>query len=194
MCPDRRTFRRSAARGVVTVELALVLGVFLLFVLGTMEVARFVFVLNTAQEVTRRAARAAAMTDFSSVDAMASLRYRALFRETDGALPLLPELTPDLLRIEYLSLAADGTLTPVTAAPACPAQNVVNCTIDANGASCIRFVRVRICANAGGTCTPLPYRSLTGFVPGMSTLTVPLASTVVRAETLGYQPGASSCL
>lgn len=195
MRPDHRPSRPGrAARGVISVELALVLGIFLLFVVGTMEAARLVFVVNTAQDVTRRAARAAALTDFSDGGAMTALRYRALFRESDEALPLVPELTPDHLRIEYLSLSANGVLAPVIAGPACPAQNIVNCTIDANGTSCIRFVRVRICAAASGACTPLPYASLTGIVPGMSALTVPIASTVVKAETLGFQPGTGSCL
>lgn len=195
MRPEPRLSRPGrAALGVITVELALVMGIFLMFVVGTMETARLVFVLNTAQDVTRRAARAAALTDFSDPAAVTALRYRALFRESNDALPLVPELTPDHLRFEYLSLSASGVLAPVVAMPACPAQNVVNCTIDANGTSCIRFVRVRICAAASGACTPLPYASLTGLVPGMSALAVPIASTVVKAETLGFQPGTSSCL
>jgi Flp pilus assembly protein TadG len=187
-CPGR------AAHGVITVELALVMGIFLMFVVGTMEVARLVYVVNTAQDVTRRAARAAALTDFTDADAIAAVRYRALFRESDGALPFVPELTPEHLRIEYLSLSASGVLAPVTALPACPAQNIVNCTADPNGSSCVRFVRVRICAAASGACTALPYASLTGIVPGMSALAVPVAGTVAKAETLGYQPGSSSCL
>lgn len=194
MYPDPRGRRAGGAAGVITVELALVLGVFLLFVLGTVEFARMAFVLNTAQDVTRRAARAAAMTDYSDGAAMAALRYQALFRDKDAALPLLSELTPDRLRIEYLSLSADGALAPVTAAPACPAQNVVNCTIDPNGASCIRFVRVRICATADGACTPLSYTTLTRILPAVVSLNVPTSTSIAKAETLGYQPGASSCL
>lgn len=194
MRPDSRGGRRGGAAGVITVELAVVLGIFLVFVFGTVEVARLVFLLNTAQDVTRRAARAAAMTDFSKGEAMTSLRHAALFRDTDEALPLLPELTPDRLRIEYLSLSVDGALAPVTAAPACPAQNVVNCTIDPNGTSCIRFVRVRICAAADGPCTPLPYTTLTGLLPGLGPLKLPISTAIAKAETLGYQPGTSSCL
>ena len=194
MRPDVRGRPAGAAAGVVTVELALVLGVFLLFVIGTIEVARMAFVLNTAQDVTRRAARAAAMTDFSDGEAMKALRYHALFRDKEAALPLLPELTPDRLRVEYLSLSAAGALAPVTALPACPAQNVVNCTTDPTGTSCIRFVRVRICAAASGPCTPLPYTTLTGFLPSLPSLTLPISTAVAKAETLGFQPGSSSCL
>jgi Flp pilus assembly protein TadG len=194
MRPDVHYRHRRWAAGVITVELAFVLGIFLLFVLGTVEIARMAFVLNTAQDVTRRAARAAATTDFSNDGAMASLRYLALFRDSDGALPLLPELTPDRLRIEYLSLSATGVLAPVTAAPVCPAQNVVNCTIDPNGTSCIRFVRVRICAAVGGTCAPLPYATLTGLLPGLPSLTLPISTSIAKAGTLGFQPGAGSCI
>lgn len=194
MRPDCHRRRPGSTAGVITVELALVLGIFLLFVLGTFELARMAFVLNTAQDVTRRAVRAAAMTDFTDGEAMASLRYQALFRDKDAALPLLPELTPNRLRIDYLSLSADGVLAPVTAGPACPAQNVVNCTVDPNGTSCIRFVRVRICAAVDGACEPLPYTTLTGLLPALPSLTLPISTSIAKAETLGFQPGMSSCL
>jgi hypothetical protein len=190
MRPDRY----RCQRGAVVIELALVLGMFLLLTMSTIEIARLMYVFNTAQEITRRAARAAALTDFSDASAMAALRNRALFRTDAGALPLVSNLTTDNLRIEYLSMDAGGVLVPVTARPACPLQNLVNCTDNLNGAACIRFVRASICASADGACTPLPYRTLTGFGPGMARLTVPTAVTVVKAETLGYRPGVNTCL
>ncbi|AVR98954.1 TadE/TadG family type IV pilus assembly protein [Pseudoduganella armeniaca] len=191
MCPDS-SHRRQ--RGAVVIELALVLGVFLLLTMSTIEVARLMYVFNTAQEITRRAARAAALTDFSDGAAMAALRNRALFRTDAGALPLVSNLGTDNVRIEYLSMDASGALVPVTARPACPVQNIVNCTDNPNGASCIRFVRASICASGGDACAPLPYRTLTGFGPGMARLVVPTAATVVKAESLGYRPGVNNCL
>ncbi|WUR12963.1 pilus assembly protein [[Empedobacter] haloabium] len=190
MRPDRRHCRQ---RGAVVIELALVLGVFLLLAFSTIEVARLMYVFNTAQEITRRAARAAALTDFSTDTAMAALRSHALFRTGAGPLPLVSNLTTDNVRIEYLSMDASGALVPLATLPACPLQNVVNCTENPNGAACIRFVRASICASGGSGCTPLPYRTLTGFGPGMAQLTVPTAVTVVKAESLGFRPG-MTCL
>lgn len=191
MRPDRRHCRQ---RGAVVIELALVLGVFLLLTMSTIEIARLMYVFNTAQEITRRAARAGALTDFSSTTAMAALRNRALFRSDAGSLPLVSNLTTDNVRIEYLSMDASGALVPVTTLPACPLQNLVNCTENPHGATCIRFVRASICASGATGCTPLPYRTLTGFAPSMARLTVPTAVTVVKAETLGYRPGVNTCL
>ncbi len=188
MCPD--TTRR--ARGSVTVELALLLGIFLLFMLGTVEVARALYLLNTMQEVTRHVARGAAVTDFSRPEALAALRRTALFRDGfgDGPLPLVPNLGPDQVRIEYLTSA----MVPVSPVPGCPQQNVRNCTLDPEGAGCIRFVRASICAGPAGGCDALPYQPLTGIVPGLAGFALPLSSTVQKAESLGYRPGLNACL
>ncbi|TWI63052.1 TadE-like protein [Pseudoduganella lurida] len=195
MCPE--PFRYPAARGAVTVELAMTLLVFLGLVFGTLEVARALFLFNTVQEVTRRAARGAAVTDFSSGTAMAALRADALFGSSSGTvarLPLAPEIDTGKLRIEYLSQDAGGAYVPVTAMPACPQANLANCAQDANGASCIRFIRASLCASATGNCTALPYRPMTGLVPGFDAMHVPMAATLVKAEMLGYRPGVNHCL
>lgn len=191
MRPDRHCLRQ---RGAVVVELALVLGLFLLLTLSTIEIARMMYVFNTAQDITRRAARAAALSDFSDSAAMASVRNGALFRTDAGALPLVSSLRTENVRIEYLSMDASGALVPVTPLPACPLQNVVNCTDNLNGPSCIRFVRASICASGASACTPLPYRTLSGLGPGLNQLVVPTAATVVKAETLGYRQGVNTCL
>lgn len=197
MCPERlpcdRVYR---TRGAVTIELALCLTVFFMLVFGTMEVCRALYVFNTVQDVTREAARAASMTDFSDGDAMARLRRRALFHDagSDGALPLVPNLTTARLRIEYLSMTADGTVATVNPMPACPQANVRNCTADPFGPSCIRAVRASICRDAAGACVALPYEPMTGMVPGLDGIVIPVSATVVKAETLGYRPGANNCL
>jgi Flp pilus assembly protein TadG len=186
--------RPPTDRGSVAVELALALPVFLLIVLGTIEVARALYLINTVQDVTRSAARAAATTNFANKARMDAVKQRALFRDSDGALALVPELTTANVRVDYLSRGANGLPAEMATAPACPQANVVNCTANPNGASCIRYVRVRICAEADGACTPLAYRSLTGFVPELSAMSVPLSTTVVNAESLGYRAGEETCL
>lgn len=193
MCANPTHHRTE--HGLVTVELALVLFTFLLLMLGTLEVARVMYVLNTVQDVTRVAARAAAVTDFSSGTQMAALRRQALFRSDDGPLPLLPELGPAQLQIEYLGQDTNGNIINITR-PACPAANVVNCTREPHGNSCIRLVRVSICSAmaADGTCTALRYRPMTGIVAGFDAMALPPSATVVKAESLGYVPDQPNCL
>lgn len=180
--------------GGVTVELAVCLTVFVVLVFGTLEAARFLYVVNTVQDITREAARGASITDFTNGPEMAALRRRALFRDTDGALALVPNLTPAQVRVEYLSMQEDGTVSVVTPLPACPAANLRECTANPNAATCIRAVRVSICREANGACEALPYEPLTGVVPALNSLQVPLSSTVVKAESLGYRPGVNNCL
>jgi hypothetical protein len=194
MCPEtliRHPLRRAG--GALTVELAACMTIFLVMMFGTMEVARTLFVANTVQEVTRQAARAAAMTDFSVDGNLAALKRRALFRDAgdDGPLVLAPNLGHAQLRIEYLN--AGGAAIGAAAMPACPAANLRNCLRDPSGGSCIRFVRASICSTADGACTPLVNQALTGLIPGLAG-SMPVAATVVKAETLGYRPGVNNCL
>ncbi|GGX90644.1 TadE/TadG family type IV pilus assembly protein [Pseudoduganella dura] len=194
MCPEHLAhapLRREG--GALMVELALCMTMFLVMMFGTMEVARMLFVSNTVQEVTRQAARAAAMTDFSVAADLAVVRRHALFRNAgdDGPLVLAPNLGPAQVRIEYLR--ADGTAIGAGSMPACPVENIRNCMQDPSGASCIRFVRASICSDASGACTPLAHQPMTGLLPGMAG-PVPMAATVVKAETLGYRPGVNNCL
>ena len=190
MRPLSLPWRKTEARGLVTIELALVLGAFLLIVLGTLEVARVLYLLNTVQDVTRVAARAAAVTDFANASAMAAIREHALLSSGNGALPLVPELRTAHLRIEYLGQAASGAVTAI-ALPPSPAQNVVNCALSPHAGPCIRLVRASICSEAGpdGACTPLTYRTMFSMVPGFASMPIPPSATLVKAESLGYIPG-----
>ena len=166
---------------------------------GVLEVARAMYLWNTLQEVTRRAASAAAATDFSNVSAMDLVRQQAVFRSSAGPLLLGNPITDAHIRIEYLSLTRDsnGALAPTLISPAllpaCPARNMLNCATSPYGASCIRIVRARVCATDGGAgaCNAVPYAPLT-MLPGL-TMSLPTATTVVKAGTLGYQPGDALC-
>lgn len=182
--------KRPRQRGVTTVELAVVCLLYFLLLFAVIEYARVLYVWNAAQEVARRAARGAATSDFSDAAALAQVRRAAVLRSDDGALALAPELGTDNLVIDYLWQDAAGALLPVTLLPACPLANRINCLNDPRGGSCIRFVRVRICAS-GTSCTPQAYRKLALNVPAPDR--IPMATTVVPAESLGYVPGAASC-
>lgn len=188
----RRTHAHAPAAGMVTLELALVMPLFLLFVFLLLETARAMFLWNTLQEVTRRAARAAALADFTDTAAMTAIRRNAVFRDSDGPLLISGGIGSDNVVIDYLWQDGTGALQPLPAAalPACPAQNRVNCMVNPGGGSCIQFVRVRICKPDG--CDPVSYQPLLPWLP-LPAMALPTAATVVRAESLGYRTGIAPC-
>lgn len=186
----------ASARGATVAEFALCVVVFMGVMFFVLEVARAFYLWNTLQEATRRAAHAAAVSDFSNADTMNSVRQAAILRDSAGALLLGSPVTDAHLRIDYLALTrnADGSLaeTPIPPAgmPACPAQARVNCALNPHGANCIRLVRARICA-PGTDCGAIAYQPL--FPMTALNLTLPQASTLAKAESLGYQPGGTLC-
>ncbi|MES2162872.1 MAG: TadE/TadG family type IV pilus assembly protein [Pseudomonadota bacterium] len=188
---------RAAPRGVIAIEFSLLSLLFFTLLFAVMEVARAMYLLNTLQEVTRRAAALAAVSDFSDPAVMDQVRQTALMRTGPGLLTLGQPVTDAHLRIDYLSLAraanGDLTLTPIPSGslPACVARARLNCIADPNGASCIRFVRVRLCAPNGNSCDPVSYQAV---VPLFSLpATLPTATTIVKAESLGLQAGSPLC-
>lgn len=182
----------------MAVEFALVSVVLFTMLFGILEVARIMYLWNTLQEVTRRAASGATVADFSDAGAMDQVRQNAIFKSSPGTLTLGNPVTDAYVRIDYLSLARDSngamTLTPIPASllPACPARNLLNCATDPYGSACIRFVRARICAPGGGNaCTPVAYAPMTQL-PALA-VTLPSAVVVAKASTLGYQSGDAVC-
>jgi hypothetical protein len=182
--------RGACQRGTATVEFGLVCLVFMSFLFAMFEYGRLLFLWNTLPEVTQRAARAAAITDFSNPAAMQALRRAALFRNDDSPLPLAPNVSAASIRIEYLWQNAAGALATLPLLPACPMANRINCARDSHGPSCISFVRVRLCGNGAG-CAALDYEPLLPLVPVPGVM--PSSSTLVAAESLGYAPGQAPC-
>lgn len=193
--PNRPRRLRSQA-GAFAVEFALVFICYMTFVFCVIEVARVVYIWNTLQEVTRRAANAAANTDFTSASATSAVRQDAVFRNSSGYLSAASPITDAHVRIDYMSLAraADGTmtLTPMAAGAMAtsPARNKLACMSDQNGAGCIRFVRARICVPSADptVCDSVQYVPLLPLIT-VSVLKMPRSTTIARAETLGYQSG-----
>lgn len=178
-------------RGAAAVEFGLVVLGLVLFLFAIIEYARLMFLWNAVQDVTRRAARAAAITDFSDSAAMQLLRQKALLRDSDGPLLLAPNVDGANVRIEYLWQDSAGALQAVTPLPGCPLANRVNCARDPLGSSCIRFIRVRLCQAGPGACQPPAYQALLPLVPVPATL--PPATALVAAESLGFTPGQAPC-
>lgn len=191
-------FLTRTHQGGFIVEFAVILPILLTFLFGIVEVARIMYIFNTLQDATRRAAFAASVTDYRQQGAMDLLRQRAIFRETRGELLLGAPITDAHLRIDYLALVRGSnnslSMAPIAPAqmPSCPARNRVTCTADPYDARCIHFVRVRVCDPANtNACQPVYYRPLFGLFP--KTARLPMSTTIVNAATLGYTPGLSPC-
>jgi len=188
---------RQRQRGATVAEFALSVVIFFVALFFVMELARVLYLWNTLQEATRRAAAAAAVSDFSNAATMNAIRQAAVLRDSAGTLPLGTPVTDAHIRIDYLSLTrnADNSLsmTPIPAAslPACPARAHINCIANPNGASCIRFVRVRLCAPGTDACGDVQYQPLFPLT-GINHV-LPQATTITKAESLGYQPGSTLC-
>lgn len=176
----------------------MVVMIFLALMFGVLELARAMYLFNTIQEVTRRAANAAANVDFRDTARLDQVRQAAIFRQSAGALLLGDPVHDTSVRIDYLAVtrAADGamSLTPIpkSAMPACPARNRVTCTNDPNDSSCIRFVRARICqAGSDDACVAPRYTPAFPLID--LPLALPTAPTIVSAESLGFVQGMVPC-
>lgn len=173
-------------RGVAAVEFALLAVVFFTFVFGVIEVARLMYVFNTLQEVTRRAAAGAVHIDPNDRTGVARVRQRAVFRDSPGPLTLAPPVTDAHIRISYLNYNLD--IIPQGAWPQSAVKNREICTQNPCADDCIRFVQVQVCdPDITDTCEAVASQMILPFVD----LRMPLhrATTIVTAESLGYVPG-----
>jgi Flp pilus assembly protein TadG len=197
-----RVLRRPAEKGAAAVEFAFVALLFFLLIFGILELARIMYMYNTLADVTRTAAKSAANISWSNTAALDLARQRAIFREDAGGLPFGWPVTDQNIRIDYLYLDRSGgtiAMKPVASLPSCPGRNHLNCLTNPytsattpSGGTCVRLVRVRICKSASGACEPVDYQMLMPLVDlGVK---LPLSTTIVKAESLGYHPGDSMCL
>src|SRR5471032_3409781 len=182
--------------GVFAVEFSMVLVLFLTIAFGVLELARVMYLFNTLEEVTRRAASLAANTDFQDASAMSAVRQAAVLRASPGTLTLGAPVTDAYVRIDYLSLSNTGAVTmtaiPAAALPSCAVNNRISCMKNPYDASCIRLVRARICDPAvTGSCNRVQYKTLLSLVS--LPLNLPTATAIVPAETLGAPAGAAPC-
>ncbi|MES2901208.1 MAG: TadE/TadG family type IV pilus assembly protein [Pseudomonadota bacterium] len=192
--PLRRP-NRSRQRGATAVEVGLLLFLFFLVVFSTLELARLMYVYNTLQEVTRRAAHELANTPPADPNSpsIVDVRRRAIFQKTGDNLVLASPVTIDHVRVDYQSLVrdpSDGTLRRVATSPlpASAAANRQICMADPNNEGCVRFVRVRICdPDDAATCNKVDYEPAFPLVP--LALKLPTSSTIAPAESLGYEGG-----
>ncbi|KFI05661.1 hypothetical protein JN27_19520 [Massilia sp. BSC265] len=188
---------RKKQQGVAAVEFSLVAIIFFMLFFGIVEVARAMYIMNTLQEVTRRAAAFASNADFSKDADMQKVRQRAIFRDSPGFLLFAEPVSDRNVVIDYMWIRKDGTTMtmvpiPSGALPASPAANFANCLSNPYSQSCIRLVRVRICKTAGAdACEPVGYKNLLSLIP--FSFGLPRAKTIVTAETLGMPAGVPAC-
>jgi Flp pilus assembly protein TadG len=180
-------------RGVAAVEFALIATAFFMLFFGIVEVARAMYICNTLQEVTRRAAALAATADFADSAKMQHVREQAVFRDAPGALVLADPITDKHIKIDYMSIQNSGTsltMAPIATGsmPSSTAVNYANCLRNPYGSDCVRLVRVRVCQPDGGAdCTPVPYQTLVSLI--VLPFNLPKSTTIVNAETLGMPEG-----
>jgi hypothetical protein len=190
--------KASGQDGVFAVEFAIVVVLFLTLMFGVIEVARTMYLFNTLQEATRRAASLAAVTDYRDASAMESVGLKALFLAKPGVLSLGAPISNEHIRIDYLALVRDAsgasTMTPIPASslPTCPARNRVTCMANRNDGGCIRFVRARVCDPAHPSeCVAVRYQALSGLIS--LPIDLPRAPAIATAETLGFKSDMMPC-
>ncbi len=171
---------KSLQRGSSTVEFALVAALLLTLLFGIMELGRIFLVWNAAQEVTRRAARNAAILGFGFTP---FIQYDAVLNPeaTSGtiAFPGIGEITNWTVSIQFMT-GTFGALTAISSPPASAAINRSNCAQGLN--PCVKAVQATLCVPGSDPCQPvsylptvLPGTSLQLFLP-VSTVTLPLES------------------
>lgn len=168
-------------RGAAAVEFAIVAMLFFTVILGIMEFGRILYVWNTVQEVTRRAAREAVVRSFADADKIA----RAAVFNPEGSsgtayLPAGLEITSANVKINYLN----GNLVAADPMPLDPSENISFCNDATRAASCIRFVEA--CVATGGDCTgSVQYAPMAGIFPFLA-ISIPVSSVIMPAESLGF--------
>ena len=151
--------RLRRQQGLTTVEFAVVATALFVMLFGIIEVGRAYFVFATLEEVTRRAARLAAVCP---VNDPAVARLAVFNDRTDaGDSDLVHGLNPTNVTVEYLDVAG-----AVIVAPADPTNFLL-----------IRYVRTRI--------TGFQHQFNVPFVTGMGALTLPPQPAVLPRESLG---------
>lgn len=189
---------RVLQHGVAAVEFALIAIPFFLLLFGTMEFGRLFYVWNTAQEVTRNAARQAVVTNFKDSAAITAIRQSAVFRVNAGTLPAAPEISDLNVVIRYLN--AEQNQISVENMPADPGDNITACLAADRVNSCIRYVEVCLSLPLSATMTcsegqPIPFQPMIGLFatgePGSTSLlgiSIPLSTVRMPAESLGFNP------
>lgn len=162
------SFRMKKQYGAAAVEFAIISLLFFTILFAIFEFGRLLYVYNTMQEVTRRAAREAVVRWITDAE---TIKTYALFGGT--SLPAGAEVSTANINIEYID--KNGTL--VTLLPEDPGDNLSACGDISRTASCIFSVRVSI-NNAR-------YRPMVNLFSFLN-VALPRATVTMHAESLGF--------
>jgi len=179
---------QSHARGTAAVEFSILASLFFCLVFGIMEVSRILFVYNTLQEVTRRAAASAAQVYPRDSAAIQATKQKAIFRTSPGELVLATPVSDQHVRLEYLRY--DLSVIPQSDWPDSASQQRQICMANPHANNCIRFVQAQICdPGVSSECSNVRSQMLIPLV----NLAVPLpkATTITTVESFGYSQGSA---
>lgn len=165
---NRLPLQSNRQAGVATVEMALCCLIFFTLVFGILEFGRMLYIYNTMQEVTRRAAREATIR---WVDKTSTIKDVALFGGI--SMPGAPEIRDSNVFIRYLNAAG----SEVTTYPTSPGDNMSACNDVTRTNECIRSVSVSL-----ENVTYVPMLSMFGYL----SIAMPKTTVVMYAESLGF--------
>lgn len=181
---------KTKQRGAAAVEFGIIAILFFTLLFGIIEMGRLFYVWNTIQEVTRRAARAAVVTDFTNPTAINAVKQDAVFG--GSTLVAAPEVSPASVQITYLDL--NRNVINDNDLPDSPTENAQACADQAVPPAetvCIGFVQVSLSQQScqGNTCTysPLIYQPMSGLFSYFA-LSIPVSTVTMPAESMGYVP------
>ena len=168
---------RHAQRGAAAVEFAIIAMLLFTVLFGIIEFGRLFYVINTVQEVTRRAAREAVVRWVDNSNTSQAKRI-ALFSR--ASLPAGAEITAVNIDIKYLT-ASGGVPNPF---PDSATKNISACLTEPAG--CIALVQVSIINAPYTPSEPYAY-----YVPMVRLfpflrLRIPASTVTMPAESLGY--------
>jgi Flp pilus assembly protein TadG len=132
---------RTRQVGATAVEFALVLMLFLTFLLGITDFARMLWTWNAAAEATRWGARAAVVCDKGATVVLSNMQK------------FLPQLTADNVTIDWYD--AEGSVSTTCTAANCSGVNVRIVDLDYQWISPIGF----------GTHSPIPMPGFSTYLP-----------------------------
>lgn len=181
-----RLLRRTDVRrhcGAAAVEFALVLVfAFLPLLLGILEFGRLFYVVNTMQEVTRRAAREQVVRWVSQAPA---IQRDAIFRSGSSGTVTLPgghEVTNTNVDLRFYGSYADavaGSNAITYAGSATPADNLAACLHGDD--NCIRYVTAMLRTADGRVL----YSPMIVFFADLFDVPLPSSTVIMPAEALG---------
>jgi hypothetical protein len=177
-----RLFRshKREQQGAAAVEFALIAVILFTLLFGILEFGRLFFVINSMQEITRRAAREQVVRWINQTTTVQ--RIAVLRPGSTGTVnfPGVGDITNANVRLSFYNTYANalsGT-NPITGI-ASPSENITNCMNTET--DCIKFVRATLTRPDGSL---LDFNVIAPYMP-RETFSLPRSTVIMPAEALG---------